>query len=424
MGRGGRHSRDVVNSSWELRKLGDAYDVRDGTHDSPKYQEDGYPLITSKNLKPSGLNFDKVKYISQADYTKINQRSAVHEGDLLFAMIGTIGNPIVVETEPNFAIKNVALFKVPENQDSYFLKYYLETNFVKKKLSREAKGTTQKFVGLGYLRNFPISLPPLPEQKSIVAILDEAFFGIGRAVANAKKNLANARELFESYLNAVFAQKGEDWAEKRFEDVVQDTLIGLVKNKREQKAGYPYPYVKMHNITKDNRFDGTDVAFVDANEDEIKKYCLMDGDFLFNTRNSHELVGKNYIYKPISKGPVLFNNNIMRVRFKSDTLGSFVACAFRSYVVHDQLESSKSGTTNVSAVYYKSLKNIVLPHAPMEQQKQIVIQLEKLSSETQKLKTIYQKKLTALTELKQSFLQKAFSGELTSAGSINKEAVA
>jgi len=125
--------------------------------------------VTSKNLKRDGLNFDNVKYISEESYTQICKRSAVDIRDVLFAMIGTIGNPIVVHVVPDFAIKNVALFKIPEEQESYFLKYYLDSPFVKNKMQSEAKGTTQKFVGLGYLRNFPIHVP----DKTIQGLLVE-----------------------------------------------------------------------------------------------------------------------------------------------------------------------------------------------------------------------------------------------------------
>ena len=99
-------------SDWPISRLGEIYDVRDGTHDSPRYQETGRALITSKNLGRFGLNFNKVKFISNEDYVSISKRSAVDKGDVLFAMIGTIGNPVVVDVEPDFAIKNVALFKM------------------------------------------------------------------------------------------------------------------------------------------------------------------------------------------------------------------------------------------------------------------------------------------------------------------------
>ena len=102
-----------MKARWQVKRLGEIYDVRDGTHDSPKYHAKGYPLITSKNLKREGLSFVNVQFISEDDYKKVNMRSAVHKGDVLFAMIGTIGNPTEVKIEPNFAIKNVALFKIP-----------------------------------------------------------------------------------------------------------------------------------------------------------------------------------------------------------------------------------------------------------------------------------------------------------------------
>jgi type I restriction enzyme S subunit len=158
---------------WVETRLGEAYDVRDGTHDSPKYHAIGYPLITSKNLKREGLSFDDVKLITEQDYEKINERSVVHKGDVLFAMIGTIGNPTLVTVEPNFAIKNVALFKIPSGQSGAFLKHYLDSSWVISKMISEAKGTTQKFVGLGYLRSFPINVPPLPTQLEVVEKLDE-----------------------------------------------------------------------------------------------------------------------------------------------------------------------------------------------------------------------------------------------------------
>ena len=84
------------------------------------------------------------------------KRSGVSIGDVLMAMIGTIGNPVIIKNDKEFAIKNVALFKVKENQSSDFLKYYLDSAFVKNKMLKDSKGTTQQFVGLGYLRNFPI----------------------------------------------------------------------------------------------------------------------------------------------------------------------------------------------------------------------------------------------------------------------------
>lgn len=193
--------------NWEEKRLGEVYDVRDGTHDSPKYQKDGYALITSKNLKKDELDYQKIKHISEKDYLKINARSRVHKGDILFAMIGTIGNPVVVKIDPDFAIKNVALFKIPKEQDNYFLKYFLDSKFVIAKMVSEAKGTTQKFVGLGYLRDFKIQLPKLAEQKSIVAKLDALSAETKKLEAIYKQKITDLEELKKSVLKMAFVGK-------------------------------------------------------------------------------------------------------------------------------------------------------------------------------------------------------------------------
>ncbi len=189
---------------WEEKTLGEVYDVRDGTHDSPKYQEEGFPLITSKNLKKDLLNYDNVNYISEQDYININKRSKVDKGDILFAMIGTIGNPVVIQDEPDFAIKNVALFKVPKEQNSYFLKYYLDAKSTIAKMMGDAKGTTQKFVGLGYLRGFEILLPPLKEQRTIVQKLDALSAETKKLEAVYQQKINDLEELKKSVLQKAF----------------------------------------------------------------------------------------------------------------------------------------------------------------------------------------------------------------------------
>jgi len=190
---------------WGESTLGEIYDVRDGTHDSPRYQKEGFALITSKNLKNSLIDYKNIKYISEKDYININKRSKVNQGDILFAMIGTIGNPVVIINTPDFAIKNVALFKIGENQDSHFLKYYLDSRMVIDKMLSEARGTTQKFVGLGYLRNFPIKIPDLKKQKAVAKKISELSEKTKKLEEIYQKKLEDLEELKKSILNKAFS---------------------------------------------------------------------------------------------------------------------------------------------------------------------------------------------------------------------------
>ena len=158
-------------AEWENKKLEDISEVRDGTHDSPKYQPTGYPLITSKNLNKNGtLNFDDVNFISQFDFEAINKRSKVDKNDILFGMIGTIGNPVKVQ-ECDFAIKNVALIK-DKNQLNNYLIHFLRSSFINKQFYFSLAGGTQKFIGLSLIRQLNILLPCKEERIKITELFN------------------------------------------------------------------------------------------------------------------------------------------------------------------------------------------------------------------------------------------------------------
>jgi type I restriction enzyme S subunit len=159
-------------SEWKEYKLGNLCDVRDGTHDSPKEVLYGKKLITSKNIKFGKIDFDSCYNISLEDYNKVNKRSQVDKYDVLFTMIGTIGETVIVDFTPDFAIKNIGLFKTNGNKDlAKWIYYFLKSNKSKAEISASIKGSTQEYISLGDLRNFPILLPPLPEQKAIASVL-------------------------------------------------------------------------------------------------------------------------------------------------------------------------------------------------------------------------------------------------------------
>ena len=154
---------------WEVKKLGEVCDVRDGTHDSPQYlSESEYFLITSKNIQGDIINYANVNYISKEDYDSINKRSYVDEGDIIMGMIGTIGKPIIVhKNNLKFCVKNVALIKFPESclVKNIYVKALLDNDSYKQYLLSLNKGGTQKFVALGTLRTLKCPLPPLSLQQ-------------------------------------------------------------------------------------------------------------------------------------------------------------------------------------------------------------------------------------------------------------------
>lgn len=154
--------------------MGEVIDVRDETHDSPKYiNQSSYYLITSKNLNSNGkLDFKDIKYLKEEDFVKINIRSKVEYGDILFGMIGTIGNPVIVkERQINFAIKNMALLKKSDNLNNEFLYHQFKSNVIEIQFNKLNTGNTQKFLSLSTIRNLKILRPNIEEQTKIADFL-------------------------------------------------------------------------------------------------------------------------------------------------------------------------------------------------------------------------------------------------------------
>ncbi|HDH6656174.1 TPA: restriction endonuclease subunit S, partial [Staphylococcus aureus] len=151
---------------WEETKLQQIIEVKDGTHESPKPTDNGYLLVTSKNLKNNKLDLSESYSISKEDYESINKRSKVEKGDILFGMIGTIGNPILLEDE-GFAIKNVALLKTSCLQEKYYILNFLKSIAIAKQFYKTNAGGTQKFISLGVIRDLKIDFPSLEESTKI-----------------------------------------------------------------------------------------------------------------------------------------------------------------------------------------------------------------------------------------------------------------
>lgn len=184
--------------------------VRDGTHDTPRYVKEGIPLITSKNLKKGNIDFENINYISLTDHKEISNRSKVEKNDILFGMIGTIGNPVIVKENNLFSIKNVGLFKKNEDLiNPRYLYHYLSSWFVEKiMLDQELiRGTTQKFVALGGLRMLPIPLPSLKEQEEIIKEIESRLSVCENIEATIEEALEKAEALGQSILKKAFEGK-------------------------------------------------------------------------------------------------------------------------------------------------------------------------------------------------------------------------
>ena len=178
--------------NWEKEQLGMVCDVRDGTHDSPQYYETGCPLVTSKNVTGGKIDLTDCSLICEVDFKKINERSKVDIGDIIMPMIGTVGKPVIVDVEPNFAIKNVSLIKFKDHSTvlNIFICALLQSDYFDNAVLSKVRGGTQKFISLGDIRKLAVIVPPMALQEQFAAFaseVDKSKFCIQKSLAASRK---------------------------------------------------------------------------------------------------------------------------------------------------------------------------------------------------------------------------------------------
>lgn len=195
-------------TSFKTTKLQDICEVKDGTHDSPKYvdESEGIPFVTQKNILESGLSFENIKFISNADHDDFFRRSNVGFQDILISMIGANrGMAAIVDDNRVFSIKNVGLIKANKNYHPEFLLYFLRSPIAKKYVLENSRGSAQGFIGLGKLREFPIPFIDIAKQKVLIEKLKEIDLKSKKLVEIYSDKINVLDELKKSILQKAFA---------------------------------------------------------------------------------------------------------------------------------------------------------------------------------------------------------------------------
>lgn len=387
-------------SSWKNIPLGSCCKVIAGQSPEGKYYNDsgeGLPFYQGK--KDFGAKFIGEPCTWTTQITK-----EALAGDVLMSVRAPVG-PI------NFAIgqccigRGLAAIRASEKVDSDFLFYALRS---KQSEISGNEGAVFASINKKQIEAIAIPLPPLPEQKSIVAILDEAFTGIDAAITNTEKNLANARELFESYLNAVFA---EAYAGNRLVpllEIATDITDGDHMPPPKSEAGVPF--ITIGNINKRTReVDFSDTFKVPREYFEGLKSNRKPqrGDILYTVTGSFGI-------PVIVEGNTefCFQRHIGLIRPKANNDSRWLSYLLLSPQVFKQANERATGTAQ-KTVSLKVLRSITIPLVSQPKQREDADKLDAFLAEAQRFEAIYQHKLDALAELKQSILQKAFAGELS-----------
>ncbi len=340
-------------------------------------------------------------------------RRLIQTGDVLFATIRpTLKRIAIVPDSLDGEICSTGYFvmKPRESLSNRYLYYFLFTEQFQAEMEQRQKGASYPAVNNTDITDQRIPIPSISEQKRIVAILDEAFGAIARAKENAARNLANARELFDSYLNRVFTEKGDGWENKRLVDLFE---IGSSKRILESEwttSGVPFYGGK--EIVKLAKF-GSVISNAYISKEKYREYeskydMPRKGDILITARGT---IGVGYVVK---EDDMFYykDGNIISFREKVPMNPHFVLYAFRSNAMLEQF-TDLTGTT-VRHLPIRKAKELVLNTPSYVLQNKLVKKIGIIENEAKRLESIYTEKLAALDELKQSLLQKAFTGQLTS----------
>ncbi|MBW6504406.1 restriction endonuclease subunit S [bacterium] len=390
-----------MKRGWETKTVGDVAEVIAGQSPEGSFYNtsgDGLPFYQGK--KEFG---DKVLGAPTTWTSQITKVAL--EGDVLMSVRAPVG-PVNFATQKSCIGRGLAAIRSGKDLDRNFLFYLLQS---KQEEISGTEGAVFASINKREIQQIEIPLPMLPEQQRIVGILDEAFEGLATAKANAEKNLQNARALFESHLQSVFTQRGKGWVEKPLGSIA-NFRNGI--NYTKDSKGECIKIVGVRNFQK-NYFaplDDLDTVTIDG---ELSGLDSLKQDDILSVRSNGniELIGRCILVGEVEE-KVSHSGFTIRIRLSNgEVLPKYLCHFMKSSRARKRLTEGGTGT-NIKSLNQGMLSALGIPFPPIATQKVLVEKLEILSEETQRLESLYQRKLAALEALKKSLLHQAFGGQL------------
>lgn len=406
-----------MKAGWKMKRLGDVAKVSAGNsapQDESLFKDGIYPFFRTADA--GRVRFGEIH--ESTDYLNdkgIKGLRRYPRGTILFPKSGasTFLNHRVMLGVEGFVSSHLATIVADKSQvEPHFLLYFLSTVAAQDIIQDHSYPS----LNLPTIEGIRIQSPPLHEQQRIVAILDEAFDGIATAKANTEKNLQNARALFESYLQSVFAQHGEGWDKVTLETLLEwgwieshlDGNHGGDYPRKEEFISEGVPYISA-NCLDDERVDMSRAKYLSARRAALlRKGIAKDNDVLFA---HNATVGPVAILRT-EEEKVILGTSLTYYRCNpKHILPEYLAHYMRSFGFKVQYSQvMRQSTRNQVPITKQREFWHVVP--PLGEQKQIIGALDGLLENSQRLASIYRQKLAALDELKKSLLHQAFSGQL------------
>ena len=387
-----------MKAGWKLIRFGDICVLKKGRKPN---------LLASQG--PSDMPYLVAKYLRGAapmEFAAKQDRNSicVSSNEIIIICDGSNSGETFIGYE---GVLSSTMAKVVHSSDLHtkFLIFYLESLY--EKFNAAKTGSAIPHLDLLGLRNEQLPIPSAKEQKRIVTLLDEAFAHIATAKANAEQNLQNARALFESHLQSVFTSALKTGELATLADLATD--IGDGDHMPPPKAPIGVPFITIRNIAKDTREIDFSSTFMVSREyfDKLKPGKRpRKGDVLYTVTGSF---GIPVLLKDDKE--FCFQRHIGLVRPKPNVDSNWLYYLLMSPQILKQANDGATGTAQ-KTVSLKQLRGYQVPLISLASQRSTAAKLEELSTETQRLESLYQQKISALDALKKSLLHQAFSGQL------------
>lgn len=403
----------TLPDGWEWKKLGDIGKISTGKT-PPKVNKEFYENGTIRFIKPPNLqnsyNIQKAESDEFVTEDGAKKSTLLPKNTLMVCCIGSLGK-FALSNEK--VITNQQINSIIFYDDIINYKYGYYYGFKLEKLLNEvANEAVVKIVNKTIFSNLNIPLPPLEEQKRIVAKLDILFAKIDKAIALHQKNIDEANVFMASVLNDVFGELEEKYEKFNI------NKIATVKGGKRVPKGYtlseevtPYPYLRVTDFKDYGTICTKKMLYLTEEvHEQIKRYTITDEDlYITNVGNT---IGKSGIIPSELNGANLTENAVKLVyKDKKNTSNKFMYYFTKTSIFLIQLESATMQMA-VPKLAIMRLGEIELPFPPIETQQKVVSYLDEISQKIEKIKQIQKEKMQSLKELKASILDQAFRGEL------------
>jgi len=385
---------------WRLVQLGDVCKI-----DKQKFRDGELPYVGMEDIESHTGKFlgtTNSRVVVSSTFEFSNQH-------VLYGRLRPYLNKVLVPDFDGHCSSEIFPLKPSDKLDRRFLFYWLSSEKVVSDIDKTCTGARMPRANVKEVLTFGLPLPPIPEQKRIVAILDQAFAEIEQARAKTEQNLKNARELFESYLQQVFSQRGEGWVEGTMEELCKLITCGVASTPKYVDESIGVAFLSAQNV-KDGKVRLHKFRHIskDFHSELTKKNKPQLGDILYSRVGAgfgdaavveHSFEFSVYVSLTLIKpDPEKLNNYFLKYYLNSPPIKTLAKESITS-----------SGVPNLNV---KSVRGFKLAFPSLKKQEELVRGIESIEKETTELCINYKSKLAELDELKKSILQKAFNGEL------------